>query len=60
MDTPTAIPNAGQQLFAAIKQTTRAGQPGLVLPVGQPLAAEPEEVLPSLLVPRVANLPAVF
>lgn len=30
---------SGQQLFAAIKQTTRAGQSGLVLPVGQPLAA---------------------
>lgn len=29
----------GQQLFTAIKQTTRANQPGLVLPVGQPLAA---------------------
>lgn len=39
MVTSTAIANAGQQLFAAIKQTTRAGQPGLVLPVGQPLAA---------------------
>ena len=29
----------GQQLFAAIKQTARAGEPGLLLPVGQPLAA---------------------
>ena len=37
MDTPNLTP--GQQLFAALKQTTRAGQPGLVLPVGQPLAA---------------------
>jgi RimJ/RimL family protein N-acetyltransferase len=35
METPTP----GQQLFSAIKQTTRAGQPGLVLPVGQPLTA---------------------
>lgn len=33
------ITTPGQQLFAAIKQTTRAGQPGLVLPVGHPLAA---------------------
>ena len=32
-------PTSGQQLFAAIKQTARAVQPGLVLPVGQPLAA---------------------
>jgi RimJ/RimL family protein N-acetyltransferase len=32
-------PTAGQQLLAAIKQTAKAGQPGLVLPVGQPLAA---------------------
>ena len=32
-------PTPGQQLFAAIKQTTRAGQPGLLLPVGQPLRA---------------------
>ncbi|KQO13864.1 aminotransferase [Acidovorax sp. Leaf76] len=32
-------PTPGQQLFAAIKQTARAGEPGLVLPVGQPLAA---------------------
>lgn len=32
-------PAPGQRLFAAIKQTTRAGEPGLVLPVGQPLAA---------------------
>mgnify|MGYP000911744390 CR=1 FL=1 len=32
-------PPPGQQLFAAIKQTTRAGQPGLALPVGQPLVA---------------------
>lgn len=32
-------PTPGQQLFAAIKQTARAAQPGLVLPVGQPLAA---------------------
>lgn len=31
------ISTVGQQLFAAIKQTSRAGQPGLVLPVGQPL-----------------------
>lgn len=31
--------NAGQQLFAAIKQTARAGQPGLVLPVGTPCVA---------------------
>ena len=32
-------PTPGQQLFTAIKQTARAGQPGLVLPVGQPLSA---------------------
>lgn len=34
-----STPTPGRQLFAAIKQTARAGQPGLVLPVGQPLAA---------------------
>lgn len=32
-------PTPGQQLFAAIKQTARAGQPGLVLPVGEPISA---------------------
>lgn len=32
-------PTDGQQLFVAVKQTTRAGQSGLVLPVGQPLVA---------------------
>lgn len=32
-------PTPGQQLLAAIKQTARAGETGLVLPVGQPLAA---------------------
>lgn len=33
------VTTPGQQLFAAIKQTARTGEPGLVLPVGQPLAA---------------------
>lgn len=32
-------PTPGEQLFAALKSSTRAGQPGLVLPVGQPLEA---------------------
>lgn len=35
----TPLTSPGRQLFAAIKNTTRAGGPHLVLPVGQPLRA---------------------